>query len=132
RLWHASAGRLDGAIPVSSCRLSRGAVFALRAKARTASSPCRMARAMPTGKSATLTSERLAVDRKVDVVVLIVAHPGFAFHELQILLQVRSARRGQQARQVACIEDHQRDADAARVRGDMKLVQMLCDGCEVD
>ncbi len=51
--------------------------------------------------------DRLARQRKVNVIMLIVAHPSGATHELYVLLQERSARGGKQLGQVRWVEYHQ-------------------------
>ena len=85
--------------------------------------------AMPNKNSATLARERLAVDRKVDVVVLIVAHPRFAFHELQILRKELGSdpdlASQQQSGQLLGHENHRIVTGLELVKGPRRVVAVL-------
>lgn len=79
-----------------------------------------------------LIAVRFARDSRVHVIVLIVANPGLALHEIQVRLQVGAARCGKELWQEGCVKDDQCDAHAARFGGHMQLVQVLGQRGEVD
>jgi hypothetical protein len=62
----------------------------------------------------------LAGDGKINMVMLVMAHPWLAFHKLQILADVRPAWCRKQARLKSRIENDQLDAYAVRFDGRIK------------
>lgn len=58
------------------------------------------------------------------MVVLVVAHPGLALHEME-LAQGRGMFRFEQTRQQSRVKDDQRNTDTARPGGNRELVKVL-------
>jgi hypothetical protein len=80
----------------------------------------------------TLARISLARYGEVHVIVLVMANPGLALHEIQVRLQVGAARCGKQAGKKGRVKDDERNAGAARLGGHVQLVQVLGDRREVD
>lgn len=60
-----------------------------------------------------LAIERFAWDSEVDVVMLVMANPGFTLHEIDMGSQILSALCGEKFRQVWRIKDDKRNTSAS-------------------
>jgi len=78
------------------------------------------------------TVQRLASHRKIDVVVLIMAYPGFALHERNALPHEGASRSRVEPWDVGLLKNHPGDADAVELRGFVKGMKMVGDRLEVD
>src|SRR5688500_16284397 len=66
------------------------------------------------------------------MVVLVMAYPRLALHELKVLLQMRPTCRGKQPGKIGFVENHESDSNALCTGAHIKLVQMLRDSRKVN